>query len=334
MARASFAGTSLADAMTASTNQQRGHWAGFNEVSFVAGMRVLFWICRVFGRWPFRIVLYPVLAWYVLAKPRARRVSRAYLRRIAACGGPARLGVMRHFASFAETILDKMLLWGGLYDMRSVSLHGADGVNRCLDEGRGALLICSHLGNLDLCRVLSQHNARLKLTVLVHTRHAQAFNRMLARLNPDSQLNLLQVTEMTPATAMLLAERVAQGEFVVIAGDRIPVSPQPRVALAPFLGQTAALPIGPYVLASVLQCPVYMLFSMRIGRRSEVHFELLRSSLHLPRKSRDAMLAELAADYAARLQHHCLRAPLEWFNFYDFWQLPDTTRLDTPDASR
>lgn len=323
--------------MTTASHQPRGHWSGFNEVSFVAGMRLLFWICRVFGRWPFRIVLYPVLAWYVLTKPRARRVSRSYLRRVAACGGPANLSVLRHFAAFAESILDKMLLWGGLYDTRGVNLHGIDGevgVNRCLDEGRGALLICAHLGNLDLCRVLSQRNARLKLTVLVHTRHAQAFNRMLERLNPDSQLNLLQVTEITPATAMLLAEKVAQGEFVVIAGDRVPVSPQPRVAVAPFLGQAAAFPIGPYVLASVLQCPVYLLFSTCTGQRPEVHFELFRESLHLPRKAREAMLAELAAAYAARLQHHCLRAPLEWFNFYDFWQLPDTSRLDTPDAPR
>ena len=324
--------------MTAASKPS-GHWAGFNEVSFVAGMRLLFWACRVFGRWPFRVVLYPVLAWYVLTQPRARRVSRAYLLRVRACGGAADAslpGVLRHFGAFAETLLDKMLLWGGLFDTSTVSLHGAalDDVNRCLDEGRGALLVCAHLGNLELCRVLSQQRAGLKLTVLVHTRHAQAFNRMLARLNPDSQLNLLQVTEMTPATAMLLAEKVAQGEFVVIAGDRIPVSPQPRVAIAPFLGALAAFPIGPYVLASVLQCPVYLLFSMRIGQRSEVHFEPFRESLHLPRKAREAMLAELARDYAARLQHHCLRAPLEWFNFYDFWQLPATTRLDTPDASR
>ena len=324
--------------MTAAAKSD-GHWAGFNEVSFVAGMRLLFWICRVFGRWPFRVVLYPVLLWYVLSKPRARRVSRAYLQRVAACGATAdasTLGVLRHFAAFAETILDKMLLWGGLFDTGSVSLHGAglDGIERCLDEGRGALLICAHLGNLELCRVLSRRRAGLKLTVLVHTRHAQAFNRMLARLNPDSQLNLLQVTEMTPATAMLLAEKVAQGEFVVIAGDRIPVSLQPRVAIAPFMGAPAAFPIGPYVLASVLQCPVYLLFSMRIGQRSEVHFEPFRESLHLPRKAREAMLAELACDYAARLQHHCLRAPREWFNFYDFWQLPATSRLDTPDASR
>ena len=60
------------------------HWAAINESSFVAGMRLLFWVCRVFGRWPFRIVLYPVLAWYVLAKPAARRASSTYLDHVRA----------------------------------------------------------------------------------------------------------------------------------------------------------------------------------------------------------------------------------------------------------
>ena len=30
------------------------HWAQINEFSFIAGMRLLFWLGRVFGRWPFR----------------------------------------------------------------------------------------------------------------------------------------------------------------------------------------------------------------------------------------------------------------------------------------
>ena len=37
------------------------HWAQIEEVSFVAGIRLLFWLGRVLGRWPFRVVLYPVL---------------------------------------------------------------------------------------------------------------------------------------------------------------------------------------------------------------------------------------------------------------------------------
>ena len=51
------------------------HWAAINELGGVKGMRLLFWIGRVGGRWPFRLVLYPVLGWYLLTKPAARRAS-------------------------------------------------------------------------------------------------------------------------------------------------------------------------------------------------------------------------------------------------------------------
>lgn len=307
-------------------NADARHWAAINEASFVAGMRLLFWVCKTFGRWPFRVVLYPVLLWYVAVQPRARRASSSFLAKAGAPHGLA--GVVRHFGSFAETILDKMLLWGGLFDFSKVSLHGAEPLLQMIGSGRGAMLVCAHLGNLDLCRALSLRTPGLKVNVLVHTRHAQAFNDMLARLDPRSQLNLMQVTEMTPAMAMQLSERIARGEFVVIAGDRVPVADQPRVALAPFLGQTAAFPVGPYVMASVLGCPLYAMFAARRGERYELHFEPLREQVKLPRGGRDAALAQLAAEYAARLEHHARRAPLEWFNFYDFWQLPGSERPD------
>lgn len=302
------------------------HWAAINEASFVGGMRLLFWICRVFGRWPFRVVLYPVLLWYVATQGRARRASSAYLARVGARHGF--IGVMRHFGAFAEAILDKMLLWGGLFDFSKVSLHGAEPLMQMIESRRGALLVCAHLGNLDLCRALSLRTPGLKVTVLVHTRHAQAFNAMLAKLDPRSQLNLIQVTEMTPSMAMQLSERIERGEFVVIAGDRVPVSDAPRVAMAPFLGQPAAFPIGPYVMASVLGCPIYTMFAVRQGERHELHFECLRERVSLPRGARERALGELAADYAARLEHHVRRAPFEWFNFYDFWQNPGSERPD------
>jgi predicted LPLAT superfamily acyltransferase len=326
----------MAGAMKSSAPVTRtGHWAQINEVSFVAGMRFLFWIHRMFGAWPFRVVLYPVLGWYMLTKPAARAASMKYLQHVSAYTNGPRIEpgmktVMRHFAAFAEAILDKLLLWGGLFRTDQTAFHGQEQMIAAIAEKRGGLLICSHLGNLELCRVLSKQRAGLKLNVLVHTKHAQAFNEMLAQLDPDSQLNLMQVSEMSPATAMLLNQKVEQGEFVVIAGDRIPVSPNPRVVSASFLGEAAPFPIGPYVLASLLKCPTYLLFSMRAGRGSEVHFELFRESIRLPRAGRDAALAELVADYAARLEHFCVRAPLQWFNFYDFWHLPS---MDNSDAS-
>ncbi|HZD41476.1 MAG TPA: hypothetical protein VE131_12180, partial [Terriglobales bacterium] len=309
--------------MTPSVPQtRRQHWAQINEFSCVTGMRLLFSAWRFFGRWSFRVILYPVLVWYMLTRSSARTSSRDYLRRIAAFQHPSPIEpssvtVLRHFASFAENLLETMLLWSGWFRADRVKFQGKELITAQITAKRGGLLICSHLGNLELCRVLSKR-AGFQLTVLVHTKHAKKFNRLLAQLDPESQLDLMQVTEISPATAVMLSEKIERGEFVAVVGDRIPVSSSPRVAFAKFLSEPAPFPVGPYILASLLRCPVYLLFSLRVGRASEIHFELFRESIRLPRKGRDEALARLVEAYARRLEHFCLRAPLQWFNFYDF----------------
>ena len=298
------------------------HWAQIGEATFVPGMRLIFWLHRFMGRWPARMMLYPVVFWYVVANPTARAASRDYLRRITVYDPRLRtgsLGVLRHFAAFAECILDKMLLWGDAFEP-SVEFHGEALISTQIASGRGALLICSHLGNLELCRVLSRRIG-LKVTVLTHTKHAKKFNQLLERLDPGSQLDLMQVTEISPATAILLAEKIAHGELIAIAGDRVPISAKPLVARVNFFGAAAPFPTGPYVLAHLLQCPIFLLFSIKRAGISEVHFERLRESIQLPRVGRDGELAGLAQEYARRLEHFCRLAPLEWFNFYDFWRL-------------
>ncbi len=319
----------------ASHPSPKQHWAHLNEVSFVAGMRILFSIYRLLGPWPFRLILAPVLLWYVLTQKNARAASRTYLQRLnrqydlqLSC---TLFGILKHFASFAETILDKMLLWGGLYPLDQVQFIGRDTIHQQISEKKGGLLICSHMGNVEICRVLSRQFPEVKLTILVHTKHAEQFNRMMEKINPHSQMNLLQVTDMNPAMAMLLNEKIERGEFIVIAGDRIPVSPNPRTTTASFLGESAPFAVGPYVLASVLRCPVYFMFSLLIKDVPQVHFEKICDEVILPRKGREQVFQQLAAQYAARMEYFCQQAPYQWFNFFDFWHLPP---MDISDASR
>ena len=293
------------------------HWAQLNESTSVLGMRILFWICRIFGRWPFRLGLYPVLLRHMLINPTARKASQAYFEQIRASGGTVlRLAVLRHFAAFAESLLDKMLLWGGLFKVSNVQFYGTDPIDARISAGLGGVLVGSHFGNMELCRMLARKRSRVNITVLVHTKHAVLFNRLLAQLDPTSRLNLMQVTEITPATAMLLGEKIAQGHFIVIAGDRVPVSGG-RVAYADFLGKPAAFPVGPYLLASILHCPIYTLIPLHTSTGVDIHFELL--SENIARREREAKVQQCVELYAQRLASFCLRAPLQWFNFYDFW---------------
>ena len=92
---------------------------------------------------------------------------------------------------------------------------------------------------------------------------------------------------------------------------------------ADFLGAPAPFPLGPFVLSSVLGCPVYLMFGLKEQGRFRVHFEPFADGQPLPRQGRQQILASRVQAYADRLQHHCLQAPLDWFNFFDFWQLTD-----------
>ena len=69
---------------------------------------------------------------------------------------------------------------------------------------------------------------------------AKAMQKMRGML---AAVELVQVTEMGPATAVMLAERVAAGGFVAIVGDRTPVQGG-RSVTADFLGHRAPFPIG------------------------------------------------------------------------------------------
>lgn len=181
----------------------------------------------------------------------------------------------------------------------------------------------SHLGNLEVCRVIADLDDAIRINVLVHTKHAEKFNRLLKQANGNSALNLIQVTEITAATAMLLSDKIDDGELVIIAADRTPVSPNPRVSRARFLGADALFPQGPFILASLLECPVYTLFCLKQQDRQVITFDPFSDRLRFPRKSREQAMQQTIQRYAQRLEHYCLTEPLQWFNFFDFWHLVD-----------
>ena len=304
------------------------HWSAIGEETFVGGMWLMYALFRVGGRGPFRAVLYPVVFWYWAVNRAAREASLEYLQRLQQATGalghaPGWRDTLRHFLSFADTILDKMLAAGGHYRLDRVRFAGRGAIEEMVRAKQGALFVTAHVGCLEMCQASADATPGMKLTVLVHTVHAERFNRMLERLSPGRGISLMQVTEITPATAVLLAERVERGEFVAIAGDRVPVVAGRTSAVpVPFLGHAAAFPTGAYMLASPLKCPLYALGCIRQGDTHEVVFERLAERVVLPRADRLGASALLAADFARFVTTLVTRAPFEWFNFFSFWTQP------------
>lgn len=301
------------------------HWANMEERGVIWGMQLLLKVYLLFGRKVLQVFLYPVVSYYWLLNGKARAASIEYLRRVSAFW-PAgtirteRYGSYLHFIAFANAIIDKLAAWSGAISLNDVEYHGRDAIVSHLEHGQGVLILGSHLGNMEVCRVIAKLRKNLTVNVLVHTKHAEKFNALLNRYAESGRMNLIQVTEMNAATAMLLQDKIEAGELVVIAADRIPVTGQGRVVKARFLGATAPFPQGPYILASLLKCPVYTLFCLKRLDKQIIYFDHFSDGLNLPRKQRDERVQHYAQRYADRLQHYCQLEPLQWFNFYDFWQ--------------
>lgn len=301
-----------------SPNPEPSHWSRLAERGAWWGLWLSGHVCRLLGRRTCLVLLAPAVLYFMLVGTEQRRASRDFLTR-ARGRPPSRLDIYRHFMSFAERGVDSVRAWTGAIPATAISTNTPDALDRLVAEPGGALLVVAHLGNVDLARAMLDAATRARLTILVHTRHAVHYNQLLARIHPETALNLIEVTEIGPATAIELRQRIERGEWVVIAGDRTPVSGAEHVSVVPFLGAEAGFPDGPWILAALLRCPVALLFCVRQRDGWVLTVEPFAEGIELPRRDRREALRRHAAAYARRLETYARAFPYQWFNFYNFW---------------
>ncbi len=305
------------------------HWARQRERGSFILMKFTVGMTRLLGRRPIAPLIYLIVLYFFVFGRQARHSIWHYQANLAAWSGrselrPNRRAVFRQFMAFADTLLDKLDVWNGALRLEQVTLIDPSDVTGQLHRaGRGQILVAAHLGNLEVCRALAELGERVQMNVLVHTKHAEQFNRLLGEAGA-SNLRLIQVSELDAAVMLQLSERLERGEWLAIAGDRVPLKGG-RKSLASFLGKPAYFPQGPWLLAGLLQCPVNLINCLKIDGRYQVLIEPFAERIQWTRAEREAVIAGWVQRYAERLAAHCLSAPLQWFNFYPFWNENDDT---------
>ncbi len=301
-------------------------WEQVPERGSVLLMHAVWMALRLMGRPVLLPVVKLVVLYFFIFGRGARRASLDYLRRLQACAPELGLAAdwrtsLRHFQMFGDCMVDKLEVWTGRWRVADVDFHEETMLAALRARSQGVLLIGSHLGNLEMLRALAELNNRVRLNVLIHNRHVGKFNSLLARAGA-SDIRLIQVTDLGPGTILLMQECLARGEWLAILGDRVPVGGG-RTVTVDFLGGKARLPQGPYLLAALLGCPTYLAFCLRRGRRYQAVVEPFAERISARRAERAAMVRQCAQRYAGRLEFYLRQAPLQWFNFYPFWEDDD-----------
>ncbi|PHQ69453.1 MAG: acyltransferase [Sneathiella sp.] len=308
------------------------HWATLTERGAAWGLRLVFGLYRLFGRRLSWYALQPVLLYFFVTGGVQRRAIQDYWRHLyRARGGqqePTLWQLWLHFRSFGRMALDKVAAWLGDIKVADLTSDNMAELDRVANADTGVVVFTSHLGNVEVLRALSGKRGANRITVFAHTKNAVRFTQMLADYNPASAVDVMEVEDIGPATLIELQNRLQKGDWIVIAGDRIPVSGAKRITHVSFLGELAPFSEGPVIIASLLKCPVYVMNCVREATGFRIFFAQMADRIILPRKNRAAALQAYVDQYAKTLEEICKKYPDQWYNFFDFWAEPKNSGSD------
>ena len=280
-----------------------------------------------------RAVAVPVVAafaWLVstgwfLFRPRQVAVSVRLYR--ALFPGRGRLHAVwlawRQYHRFAGRYAER-LRWrlGGRCDVR---LQGADPLREAVAEGRGGVLVMSHLGDNEAA-ARGFHTLGLRQLIYTGGRALDEQERMTASEGGRAGLTFVAAGNEDAAgfQAVEALRFVREGGFVTLPGDQVWTTGARHVT-ARFLDHDVRLPAAPFALALLARAPLYVFFARRDGRR---RYRLdISPPLHLPHArgaARQAALEAAAQTYADHLAAALRDDPADWGTF--------TPLLDEPPA--
>lgn len=295
-------------------------WLQRKERGNMFWLSVMRRLSLLLGRRLSRVVVYGIALYFVLAVPKARRASRAYLARV--LPHPVTwLDMYHHILAFASTIHDRIYLLNNRHDLFDIRVFGAEPLHALHAADAGCFLFGAHLGSFEMLRSIARDNTRLRVCVAMYPENARQLNSALGAINPGVMLDIIALGQLESMLA--IHHKLEQGFMVGVLADR--ASGPDKYLSLPFLGSPAHFPTGPFRMAAMLRHPVYFMAGLyRGGNRYDIQFELLADFSGPTPANREQEIRDAMAKYVQALERHCRAAPFNWFNFYDFWKSADS----------
>ncbi len=286
-------------------------WKNKAERGSAGLIRLIAWLARAAGRSVCRVLLYPIVLYFVATDATARRASREFLG--VACGRRASwLDVVAHIHCFATTLLDRVYMASGDFARFDVTVEGDSVVRDALESGKGCVLLGSHLGSFDLMMLKNRVLHNRPITVLMHINERSRVRR-IAGID-DSEVSIIPLGRFD--SYLRAYEVLKRGGVVVALADR---SENSAALQSDFFGRPASFPVGPHALAARAGACVLMGFGLFEGGAS-YRIEIIEFGTPAPPGSRGAALQPVVDRYVALLERYAVRYPRNWFNFFPYWQ--------------
>ncbi|CAM1349472.1 LpxL/LpxP family acyltransferase [Tenacibaculum halocynthiae] len=278
----------------------------------VLGYKIFVYSIKKLGVSTAYLLLYFVAAYFFVFSRKSTKVIFAYFnRRHQFSKTLSFVKVYKSYFKFGQILIDKIAISSGLRNKFTYEFDGIENLRTLLKEKKGGVLISAHVGNFEIAQYfLNELEEKAEISLLTTDLERKAIKEYLDSVTVKSDISFIIIKDDLSHIFEINAA-LAKNQLVCVTGDRYVEGT--KFLESDFLGKKAKFPAGPFLIASRLKVPVVFVYVMKENKK---HYHLFARTTQV--KHRDSL--GLLNTYTKNLEMIVKRYPLQWFNYFDFWE--------------
>jgi len=291
-------------------------WQGKSRGT-TTGYRIFVWVLKRFGVQPgYFLLRFVAFYFFLFSRKGSKAIYDLYRHRLGYGWWRSTRLIYRNYYLLGQSIIDKVVLMSGIPNKFTFNFDGEQNLRDMATLGRGGMLLSAHIGNWDIAgHLLKRLETRIHI-VLFDAEHEQ-IKQYLEGVTGKKQLNVI-VIKNDLSHIYQISEAFSNNELVCMHADRFLEGNKTLEAV--LLGEKAAFPLGPFLLAAKFNVPVSFVFAVK---ENPLHYHFFASDIKdYTGTEKNRRMQVMLDDYAARMEEKTKAYPEQWFNYYNFWQKP------------
>jgi predicted LPLAT superfamily acyltransferase len=284
------------------------------------GFRIFVWVLKHAGL-PAAYLLLRFVAFYFFLFSGKAFTHQFYFfhRRLKFSSWKSFFSIYQNYFWFGQTIIDKIVFTSGMKHRFQFEFEGEENLRQMVDQRKGGLLLSSHIGNWEIAAYLLDRLGTDMHVVMYDAEHEQ-IRSYLETVTKKNPVHIILIRDDL-SHIYAIQEALGKNAFVCMHADRFLEGN--RTVTGELLNETARFPAGPFLLARAFQSPVSFVFAMK-DRNMFYHFYAGKPKIYSG--SGEDVLEEMLGEYCQSLEKTIRKYPLQWYNYYEFWEVEYRTR--------
>jgi predicted LPLAT superfamily acyltransferase len=285
-------------------------WDGKSKGT-VLGYKIFVFLIRKAGVKSAYALLYFVATYYFLFLRKSNQAIFYYFKeRQQYSYFKSKLMVFKSYYTFGQTIIDKISISAGMRNKFTYEFDGIDILKKLLAEKKGGVLISAHVGNFEIAEhFFGEIDLDFQINLVTTDLEHSSIKKYLETVTQKPTVKFIIIKDDLSHIFEINAA-LTNNELVCFTGDRY--FEGTKSLSEKILGEQAHFPAGPFLIASRLKVPVVFVYVMK---EPHLHYHLYAREATVKHRDEKALLGEYIKSVETILQKY----PLQWFNYFDFW---------------